>query len=120
MAFNTIQQYVANKIKGKVIVGHSLWNDLSGIHFSPIQQTLLTVPSLIVLGIPHPAVATRDVALYVPFRNSLSSPNQIIGLQTLMWHLMSRRIQDQQQNPVSASRTASDDGVGRHTKCSNR
>ena len=24
-----------------------------------------------------------------------------------MWHLMSRRIQDQQQNPVSASRTAS-------------
>jgi hypothetical protein len=78
---------------------------------SQVQQpslgafTLAHIPP--VLGIPHPAVATRDVALYVPFRNALSSPNQIIGLQTLMWHLMSRRIQDQQQNPVSASRTAS-------------
>ncbi|KIM75408.1 hypothetical protein PILCRDRAFT_79081 [Piloderma croceum F 1598] len=90
IAFNALQQHVANMIKGKIIVGHSLWNDLS------------------VLGIPHPAVATRDVALYVPFRNALSSPNQIIGLQTLMWHLMSRRIQDQQQNPLENARAALD------------
>ncbi|EFI28608.1 hypothetical protein CC1G_13634 [Coprinopsis cinerea okayama7 len=45
-SFQIVQQQVANLIKGKILVGHSLWNDLS------------------VLGIPHPAVATRDVALY--------------------------------------------------------
>lgn len=58
--------------------------------------------SLLVLGIPHPAVATRDVALYQPFRNALRSPNQVIGLQTLMWHLMYRRCQDGQLHPVSS------------------
>ncbi|KAF8632570.1 hypothetical protein AX15_001780 [Amanita polypyramis BW_CC] len=46
LSFPVVQQYVANLIKGKTLVGHSLWNDLS------------------VLGIPHPAAATRDVALY--------------------------------------------------------
>lgn len=113
-AFNIVQQHVADKIKGKIIVGHSLWHDLSGTDFSTGSRGFrLTFLILSVLGIPHPAVATRDVALYVPFRNALSSPNQIIGLQTLMWHLMSRRIQVQQQNPVSASRTASY-RVGRH------
>lgn len=60
---------------------------------------MLLVP---VLGIPHPAVATRDVALYQPFRNALRSPNQVIGLQTLMWHLMCRRCQDGQLHPVSS------------------
>lgn len=29
--FSTVQQHVANLIKDKVIVGHSLWFDLSGI-----------------------------------------------------------------------------------------
>ncbi|KII93892.1 hypothetical protein PLICRDRAFT_171594 [Plicaturopsis crispa FD-325 SS-3] len=88
--FNIVQQHVADLIKGKVLVGHSIWSDLS------------------VLGIPHPAVATRDVALYQPFRNSLRSPNQIIGLQTLMWHLMCRRIQDDTQNPLETARAALD------------
>lgn len=65
-----------------------------------IYQLLLMTINL-VLGIPHPAVSTRDVALYVPFRNALRLPNQNIGLQTLTWQLMSRRIQDGHQNPVS-------------------
>jgi len=90
MAFNAVQQHVANIIKGKVLIAHSLWNDLS------------------VLGIPHPAVATRDVALYQPFRNALRSPNQIVGLQTLMWHLMCRRCQDRQQDPLENARAALD------------
>ncbi|GBE77778.1 ribonuclease H-like protein [Sparassis crispa] len=59
--FTEVQQHVANLIRGKVLVGHSIWHDLS------------------VLGIPHPAVATRDVALYQPFRNALRSPNQVDG-----------------------------------------
>lgn len=57
-------------------------------------------PAISVLGIPHPAVNTRDVALYQPFRNALRSPNQVIGLQTLTWHLMRRRCQDGQLDPV--------------------
>ncbi|KAL4069675.1 hypothetical protein V8B97DRAFT_613109 [Scleroderma yunnanense] len=89
-SFERVQQHVADLIKGKVIVGHSLWNDLS------------------VLGIPHPAVATRDVALYQPFRNALRSPTQVVGLQTLMWHLMCRRCQDGHLHPVENARAALD------------
>lgn len=89
-SFERVQQHVADLIKGKVIVGHSLWNDLS------------------VLGIPHLTVATRDVALYQPFRNALRSPTQVIGLQTLMWHLMCRRCQDGHLHPVENARAALD------------
>ncbi|PPQ70501.1 hypothetical protein CVT26_014008 [Gymnopilus dilepis] len=88
--FSTIQNYVSNFFRGKVLVGHSLWNDLA------------------VLGLPHPAVDTRDVALYQPFRNALRSPHQIIGLQTLAWQLMSRRCQEGQLNPVENARAALD------------
>ena len=56
----------------------------------------------LVVGIRHPAVNTRDVALYQPFKNSLrGSANQVIGLQTLMWHLMRRRVQDGKIDAVS-------------------
>lgn len=89
-SFSAVQQYVANLIKGKVLVGHSIWNDLS------------------VLGIPHPAVFTRDVALYQPFRNALRSPHQIVGLQTLAWQLMCRRCQESQQHPLENARVALD------------
>ncbi|KAF4572993.1 RNA exonuclease 4 [Pleurotus pulmonarius] len=90
MPFSTVQKTVAKFIKGKIIVGHCIWNDLS------------------VLGIPHPAVATRDVSLYIPFRNALRSPNQVVGLQTLCWHLMCRRCQDGQQHPLENARAALD------------
>ncbi|KAF5375292.1 hypothetical protein D9758_000359 [Tetrapyrgos nigripes] len=86
--FNAVQQMVANTIKGQILVGHSLWNDLSGI--------------------PHPAVDTRDVALYQPFRNALRSPNHIVGLQTLSWQLMCRRCQEGEQNPLENARAALD------------
>ncbi|KAH9947154.1 hypothetical protein B0H21DRAFT_856627 [Amylocystis lapponica] len=88
--FSEVQQHVANLIKGKILVGHSLWQDLS------------------VLGIPHPAVATRDVALYQPFRTALKTPNQVIGLQTLMWHLMRRRVQDGKICALENARAALD------------
>ncbi|KAF5337082.1 hypothetical protein D9611_003134 [Ephemerocybe angulata] len=79
--FQAVQQHVANLFKGKILVGHSIWNDLS------------------VLGIPHPAVATRDVALYQPFRNALRSPHQSVGLSTLSFQLLCRRCQEGQINP---------------------
>ena len=30
LTFSAIQQYVASVVEGKVLVGHSIWNDLSG------------------------------------------------------------------------------------------
>ncbi|KAH9846842.1 ribonuclease H-like domain-containing protein [Lenzites betulinus] len=77
MPWKDVQDRVALLIRDKILVGHSLWQDLS------------------VLGIPHPAVATRDVALYQPFRIALRfSPNSVIGLPTLMWQLMRRKVQE--------------------------
>ncbi|KIY65132.1 hypothetical protein CYLTODRAFT_492561 [Cylindrobasidium torrendii FP15055 ss-10] len=91
MPFATVQQHVANYIKGNVLVGHCIWNDLS------------------VLGIPHPAVDTRDVALYQPFRNTVrTAPTAFAGLQTLLWQLMRRRCQEGCLNPVENSRAAMD------------
>ncbi|KAF9076200.1 ribonuclease H-like domain-containing protein [Rhodocollybia butyracea] len=90
VAFSYVQQQVANIVKGNVIVGHSIWNDLS------------------VLGIPHPAVDTRDVGLYQPFRNALRSQNHVVGLQTLSWQLMCRRCQESEQNPLENARAALD------------
>ncbi|KAI0375266.1 hypothetical protein BV20DRAFT_960367 [Pilatotrama ljubarskyi] len=90
MPWREVQQRVAQLIRDKILVGHTLWQDLS------------------VLGIPHPAVATRDVALYQPFRNALRSPNQVIGLQTLMWHLMRRRVQETHVCALENARAALD------------
>ncbi|KAJ7244719.1 hypothetical protein B0H12DRAFT_797942 [Mycena haematopus] len=90
MPFNVLQQYMANLMRGKIIVGHGIWNDLS------------------VLGIPHPAVATRDVALYQPFRNALRSPQQVVGLQTLCWQFMRRRCQEGLIDPSENARAAMD------------
>jgi len=38
MPFNVVQSLVAETIRGKILIGHAIWNDLS------------------VLGLPHPAV----------------------------------------------------------------
>ncbi|KAI0673399.1 hypothetical protein C8Q78DRAFT_969183 [Trametes maxima] len=89
MDWNDVQQRVAQLLRDKILVGHMLWQDLS------------------VLGIPHPAVATRDVALYQPFRNALKA-NQALGLQTLMWHLMRRRVQETHVCALENARAALD------------
>nr|GAT52224.1 FAD/NAD(P)-binding domain-containing protein [Mycena chlorophos] len=88
--FNVLQSTMAKLLRGKLVVGHSIWEHLS------------------VLGIPHPAVATRDVALYQPFRNALRAPNQIIGLQTLCWQLMRRRCCEGLIDPAENARASMD------------
>ncbi|KAA1468698.1 hypothetical protein DENSPDRAFT_912736 [Dentipellis sp. KUC8613] len=93
--FDDVQQWVSSLIRDRVIVGYSLWHDLS------------------VLGIPHPAVNTRDVALYQPFRNALrplgqSAGSQSAGLQTLTWQLMRRRCQEGHLHPLENARAALD------------
>ena len=32
-SFNMIQNYASNLFRGKILVGHSLWNDLAGQQF---------------------------------------------------------------------------------------
>ncbi|EIN14135.1 hypothetical protein PUNSTDRAFT_59423 [Punctularia strigosozonata HHB-11173 SS5] len=88
--FSDVQRHVAMLIEGKILIGHSLWNDLS------------------VLGIPHPAIYTRDLALYQPFRNTLRQPNATIGLQTLVWQFMGRHIGEGAHDPIERARAAID------------
>jgi hypothetical protein len=62
----------------------------------------------LVLGLPHPAVNTRDVALYLPFRNSLNSGNHVPGLQTLAQRFLGRNCQQGHIEPVSIISPASE------------
>ncbi|KAG8893547.1 hypothetical protein FRC01_013523 [Tulasnella sp. 417] len=88
--FEEAQLTVARWISGKIVVGHQLWLDLQ------------------VLGLPHPAVDTRDVSLYLPFRTTLKRPNEILGLPTLVWHLMERKIQERFLDSAENARAAMD------------
>jgi RNA exonuclease 4 len=38
--FSVVQQFVATMMKNKIIVGHSIWNDLSGTSFSGVRSFL--------------------------------------------------------------------------------
>ncbi|KAJ7589140.1 ribonuclease H-like domain-containing protein [Mycena floridula] len=88
--FSIVQEYVAEILRGNILIGHTLWTDLS------------------VLGIAHPAVDTRDVGLYHPFRNALHSPNRVVGLQILAWQFLRRRCQQEGSNPLENARAALD------------
>ncbi|QRW14764.1 nucleotide-binding frt1 [Ceratobasidium sp. AG-Ba] len=55
--FKVVQAEVADIIKDRIIIGYSLWTDLA------------------VLGIRHIAKNTRDIALFVPFREALNQHN---------------------------------------------
>ncbi|CAE6525153.1 unnamed protein product [Rhizoctonia solani] len=90
VSFSDAQAMAAHLLRGRIVVGHSLWLDLQ------------------VLGVSHPASDTRDVGLYLPFRSALKTPNQVIGLQTLVWQLMRRKIQATHQNPVENARASMD------------
>ncbi|CAE6416755.1 hypothetical protein BN14_00230 [Rhizoctonia solani AG-1 IB] len=90
VSFSDAQAMAAHLLRGRIVVGHSLWLDLQ------------------VLGVSHPACDTRDVGLYLPFRTALKTPNQVIGLQTLVWQLMRRKIQEAHHNPVENARAAMD------------
>lgn len=35
---------------------------------------------------------TRDLALFLPFRAALGNPNSVVGLPTLVWHFMRRKM----------------------------
>ncbi|KAG8691926.1 hypothetical protein FRC11_004855 [Ceratobasidium sp. 423] len=95
VSFSDAQAMAAHLLRGRIVVGHSLWLDLQASSWH-------------VLGVSHPACDTRDVGLYLPFRSALKTPNQVIGLQTLVWQLMRRKIQATHHNPVENARASMD------------
>ncbi|KAI0786055.1 hypothetical protein C8Q75DRAFT_808837 [Abortiporus biennis] len=74
-SFHEVQSRVAALLKDKIVIGYALWQFLGG------------------LGLTHPAIDTRDAALFMPFRKTLQSrSSNIIPLATLMQYLMNRSI----------------------------
>ncbi|QRW00242.1 nucleotide-binding frt1 [Ceratobasidium sp. AG-Ba] len=81
--FKVVQAEVADIIKDRIVIGYSLWTDLA------------------VLGIRHIAKNTRDIALFVPFREALNQHSgQTLGLPTLVWGLMNRHAQTGFSNSI--------------------
>lgn len=53
------------------------------------------------MNLAHPAINTRDTALFMSFRRTLNQkPNAIIPLQTLVKHFMGRDIGQNGEVPV--------------------
>ncbi|EJD04298.1 uncharacterized protein FOMMEDRAFT_28031 [Fomitiporia mediterranea MF3/22] len=88
-ALYIVRQEVSALLRDKTIVGHSLW-----MHFS-------------LLGITHPAIHTRDVALYLPFHRSIRS-STVTPLKSLVSHLMRRKIGRSHEHPLEEARAALD------------
>jgi RNA exonuclease 4 len=54
------------------------------------------------LGLSHPAIDTRDIASFVPFRKSLGyKPSQMVPLRTLVNKFMGRDLGRGYEHPVS-------------------
>ncbi|KAG5652292.1 hypothetical protein H0H81_005552 [Sphagnurus paluster] len=92
-SFQDVQLRAANLIKNKVIVGHSLWNFLS-YHAK-------------VLGLSHPTLDTRDLALFRPLRKRLKS-KLLVGLPTLVHIYMGRNIGMEYEDSLELSRASMD------------
>ena len=57
------------------------------------------------MGLSHPAIDTRDTALFLPFRRSLRTrPNAIVPLVTLVNTLMAREYGVHGEFPVRCMR----------------
>ncbi|KAF8168286.1 hypothetical protein B0H34DRAFT_54432 [Crassisporium funariophilum] len=87
--FVGIQQRVAALIRNKILVGHRIWDFLS------------------VLGLSHPALNTRDLALFRPLRRMLGSPS-VVELATLVHLFMGRNLGLDYENSLESSRAAID------------
>ncbi|KAI0343939.1 hypothetical protein BDW22DRAFT_1419045 [Trametopsis cervina] len=89
--FPEVQQRVANLLRDKLLVGYALWEFLS------------------VMGLSHPAIDTRDVALFLPFRRSLRvRATHVVPLVALVNQLLARNIGLHGEHPVEHARAAMD------------
>ncbi|KAI0757253.1 hypothetical protein C8Q80DRAFT_87492 [Daedaleopsis nitida] len=89
--FIDVQRHVASIIRDKILVGYALWDFLS------------------VMGLAHPALNTRDTALFMSFRRTLGvQPNVRVPLKTLVKQFMGRDIEEHGDIPVERARAALD------------
>ncbi|KAL4258525.1 Ribonuclease H superfamily protein [Pleurotus pulmonarius] len=88
-AFEDVQRRVYGLIKNKVLVGHSLWLFLS------------------VLGLKHPTIHTRDLALFLPLRRRLKT-SKAVNLSLLVHHFMGRNVGLDYEDPLEMARAAID------------
>eukprot|EP00741_Cyanophora_paradoxa_P008434 tig00001310_g8161.t1 len=92
--FKEVQARVAELIKGRVLVGHALHNDLS------------------VLLLPHPKRDTRDTAKYVPLRTAglpdakPGAKKRIPALRVLAERVLGVKIQAGSHDPTEDARAA--------------
>jgi len=86
-----VRAKVASLLHDKILVGYALWEFLS------------------VLGLSHPAINTRDTALFLPFRRSLGyNPHHMAPLAILINTFMHRDIGLHGDIPVENARAALD------------
>ncbi|EMD41668.1 hypothetical protein CERSUDRAFT_43071, partial [Gelatoporia subvermispora B] len=89
--FIEVQSRVRALIRTKIIVGYALWDFLS------------------LLNLSHPAIDTRDVALFMSFRRTLGvRPSTMIPLKDLVLRFMGRNIGLYGEVPVEQARAALD------------
>ena len=100
--FLDVQRHVAGLIKDKIIVGYALWIFLSVGLLAIASMVTVHIDCHKVVGLSHPAIDTRDAALFMPFRKSLKvRPSQMVPLATLIHKLMGHYIGLQGEVPVS-------------------
>ncbi|TFK57483.1 hypothetical protein OE88DRAFT_139281 [Heliocybe sulcata] len=88
-SFYEVQREIATVIREKILIGYCLWDFLS------------------VIGTSHPAIDTRDVALFLPFRQTLRS-KKMLTLPTLVDRLMARNIGAAYEDPLENARATLD------------
>ena len=80
-------------LRGKILIGYGLWEFLSvspGFSRKDWRETHRTRK---VMGLSHPAIDTRDAALFLPFRRSLRYRSNVqVPLVTLVNRFMGRNI----------------------------
>ncbi|KIM48376.1 hypothetical protein M413DRAFT_62131, partial [Hebeloma cylindrosporum] len=87
--FADVQERVAALIRNKILVGHRIWNFLS------------------VLGLSHPALSTRDLALFSPLRKRLKS-RSVVELAGLVKLFMERNVGLDYEDSLEFARAAMD------------
>ncbi|KAF7298811.1 FAD/NAD(P)-binding domain-containing protein [Mycena indigotica] len=114
--FNVLQSTLAKLFRGKIVVGHSIWEHLSGslicllAILSVIYMYFQCSVFRILLWLRGMSLCIRLIRLLLsqPFRNALRTPNQVIGLQTLCWQLMRRRCGEGLIDPAENARAGMD------------
>ncbi|XP_077983147.1 uncharacterized protein LOC144437985 [Glandiceps talaboti] len=84
--FKTVQQEVADIIKGRILVGHALYNDMK------------------VLFLSHPRRLLRDTAKYKPFKQLLKTKRP--GLKKLVKAVLNVTVQEGEHNSIEDAHAA--------------